>query len=213
VEARVKPRLRGVSHEVSFYGSLALGAALIASADGARARLSAIVFGVCVAAMFGASALYHRPTWSPRPRAWLARLDHAAIYLLIAGTYTPVGLLVFSTGWAIPVLAIVWGGAFAAILLKLCWVGAPKWLSAAIGVTLGWVGIVAFSELLKVPLAGLLLLLAGGLFYSAGAVAYTRRRPDPWPTVFGYHEVFHALVIAGAACQYASIAFFVLPRA
>jgi hemolysin III len=210
MESRVKPRLRGVSHELSFYGSLALGAVLTVAADGARARLSAIVFGLCVAAMFGASALYHRPTWAPRPRAWLARLDHAAIYLLIAGTYTPFGLLVMSAGWAIPILAIVWGGVFAAILLKLCWVRAPKWLSAAIGVSLGWVGIVAFSELLKVHVVGLLLLVAGGVFYTAGAIVYARRRPDPWPTVFGYHEIFHALVIAAAASQYASIAFFVL---
>jgi hemolysin III len=213
MEARVKPRLRGVSHELSFYGSLSLGVALVAAADPGRARFSATVFALCVAAMFGASALYHRPTWTPRRRALLVRVDHAAIYLLIAGTYTPVGLLVLSTGWAIPVLSIVWGGALAAIVLKLCWVQAPKWLSASIGVTLGWVGVFAFSELLKVPVIGLLLLLAGGLFYTAGAVVYARRRPDPWPAVFGYHEIFHAFVIAAAACQYASIAFYVLPRA
>ena len=213
MNARVKPRLRGVLHELGFYASLVLGLALVASAEAGKARVAATVFAGCVAGCFGASALYHRPTWTPRARSWLARVDHAGIYLLIAGTYTPVGLLVMSPGWAIPVLTIVWSGALAAILLKLCWVRAPKWLSAAIAVALGWVGVAAFSQLLRVGVAGLLLLLGGGILYTAGAIVYARRWPDPVPHVFGYHEVFHALTIAAAGCQYAAIAFFVLPRA
>jgi hemolysin III len=143
----------------------------------------------------------------------LARVDHAGVYLLIAGTYTPFGLLVMSAGWAAPVLSVVWGGAFMAIALKLFWVRAPKWLSAAIGLTLGWVGVVAISQLLKVQAAGVLLVAAGGLLYSAGAIVYALRRPDPAPRVFGYHELFHLLTLAAAACQFAAIAFFVLPRA
>jgi hemolysin III len=210
---RVKPKLRGVFHELGFYVALGLGVALVLTAEPGRARLAAIVFSSCVAGCFGASALYHRPTWAPTARAWLARLDHAGVYLLIAGTYTPFGLLVMSTGWAVPVLSIVWGGAFAAILIKLFWVRAPKWLSAAIGVTLGWSGVAAFSQLLAVPTVGLVLVLAGGILYTVGAIVYVRRSPDPIPHVFGYHEVFHVLTLAAAGCQYAAIGLFVLPQA
>jgi hemolysin III len=211
--AAAKPKLRGVFHEVGFYVALGLGAALVATAEPGRARAAATIFASCVAACFGASALYHRPTWTPNVRAWLARLDHAGIYLLIAGTYAPFALIVMSTRWAAPVLSVVWGGAVAAILVKLFWVRAPKWLSAAIGVALGWSGVVAFPELLAVPVAGLMLLVLGGLLYTAGAIVYVRRSPDPVPHAFGYHELFHVLTLAAAGCQYASIAFFVLPRA
>jgi hemolysin III len=210
---RVKPRLRGVFHELAFFAAIGVGIPLVATAEPGRARVSAIVFGSCIAACFGFSALYHRPTWQPRARSWLARLDHAGIYLLIAGTYTPIGLLVMSHGWAVVVLTIVWSGAAAAILLKLCWPGTPKKVSAAIGLALGWVAAAAVSQLLKLPLAGLLLLVGGGLAYSAGAIVYARRKPDPIPHVFGYHEVFHLLTLIAAGCQYAAIAFYVLPRA
>jgi hemolysin III len=210
--ARVKPRLRGVFHEIGFYAALGLAVPLALTADPGRARLSAIVFSCCLAGCFGASALYHRPTWRPNVRSWLARLDHAGVYLLIAGTYTPVALCVFSRGWAVPVLAIVWSGVVVAILLKLIWVGVPKRASALIGIALGWVGAVAFSQLLKLPWPGLLLLLLGGIAYTVGAVTYARKRPDPVPHVFGYHELFHVLTLVAAGCQYAAIAFYVLPR-
>jgi hemolysin III len=118
-----------------------------------------------------------------------------------------------SPEWAVPVLAVVWGGAFAAILLKVAWVGAPKWLAAAIGLAIGWSGAAAFSEFLAVPLPGLALVVAGGVLYTAGAIVYVRRAPDPIPHAFGYHEVFHVLTLAAAGCQYAAIAFFVLPYA
>jgi hemolysin III len=209
---RVKPRLRGVFHEIGFYVAVGLGFALVGTADAGRARVAATVFAACVIVCFGASALYHRPTWTPRVRAWLARLDHAGVYLLIAGSYTPFGLLVMSKGWAIPVLTIVWAGALAAITLKLFWVHSPKWLSAAIGLALGWVAVAAFSQLLRLPVAGVVLVTAGGLLYTGGAIVYIRRRPDPVPSVFGYHELFHVLTLAAAGCMYASIAFFVLPR-
>jgi hemolysin III len=213
MEARVKPRLRGVFHELGFYAAVALAVPLVVTADPGRARAAAIVFSVCVACCFGASALYHRPTWTPVVRSWLARLDHAGIYLLIAGTYTPFGLLVLSRGWAIPVLSIVYTGAAAAIAMKLFWLRAPKALSAIIGIGLGWVAVVAITQLAKVGAAGLTLIVAGGLFYTAGGIVYARRRPDPRPAVLGYHELFHLCTIAAAACQYAAIAFFVLPRA
>jgi hemolysin III len=161
--------------------------------------------------MLGTSTLYHRVTWSPRARLWMRRADHAGIYLLIAGTYTPVGLISLSGSWRIVVLAIVWGGAAAATLSKFCWVGAPKWLSAVIGIALGWVGVAALPQLVRHDgIAPVVLLAAGGLAYSAGAAVYALRRPDPLPAIFGYHELFHALTIIALACQYAAIAFFIV---
>ena len=213
VERLAKPKLRGVFHEIAFYAALGVGCALALTADPGRARVSAAIFAGCVAVCFGASALYHRPTWQPRARSWLARLDHAGIYLLIAGTYAPFGLIVMSKGWAIPILATVWGGALAAVVLKLFWVRAPKRLSAAIGLGLGWVAAAAFPQLLKLPVEALVLVVAGGLLHTLGAIVYARKRPDPLPRVLGYHELFHVLTVAAAACHYAAIAFYVLPRA
>jgi hemolysin III len=207
----VKPRLRGVFHELGFYAALCTGFVLVVSARQGRPREAAIVFAASVAICFGASALYHRPTWTPSVRAWLARLDHAGVYLLIAGAYTPFAFLVMSPGWAVPILALVWSGAFLGVLLKLFWVSAPKWVSATIALALGWVGAAAFSQLLKLELPGLLLVVAGGIFYTVGAIVYVLRRPDPVPGFFGYHEVFHVLTLAATACLYVSIAFFVLP--
>ena len=186
---------------------------MVVTAEPGRGRASALIFSSCVAVCFGASALYHRPTWNPRARGWLARLDHAGIYLLIAGSYAPFGLLVFSPGWAVTVLAIVWSGALVAILLKVCWLRAPKWLSAVNGLILGWVGVAAFGEMLKLPTPALALVIASGLLYTAGAVVYALRRPDPVPRVFGYHELFHVLTVLAVAAEYVAVAFFVLPRA
>jgi hemolysin III len=211
VVKRVKPRLRGVVHEIAFFVAAALAIPVLLTAPPGRATVAAAVFAASVPLCFGFSALYHRPTWTPRVRSRLARLDHAGVYLLIAGTYTPFGLLVLSPGWAVPVLAIVWGGALAAMLLKLFWAGTPKWASAAIGLTLGWTGIAAIGELAKVGVPGLTLVAAGGALYTVGAVVYARRRPDPAPAVFGYHEIFHVCTVAGAACQYVAVTIFVLP--
>jgi hemolysin III len=210
--ALVKPRLRGVFHELGFYVAVGLAVPLVLSAEPGRARLSAIVFASCVIFCFGASALYHRPHWHQQARGRLARLDHAGIYALIAGTYTPFGLLVLSRDWAIPVLAVVWTGVVVAIVLKVCWPGVPKRVSAAIGITLGWVGVVAFSQLLKLPAVAVALVLLGGVAYTVGAIVYARRRPNPFPGVLGYHEVFHLLTLVAAGCQYGAIAFYVLPR-
>jgi len=209
---RVKPKLRGVFHELGFYAALGLGVALVLTTQDGRARTAAAIFAGCVAVCFGASALYHRPTWTPAARVRVARLDHAGIFLLIAGTYLPFGLLVMSTDWAVPMLSVVWSGALAAILLNLFWARAPRAFSAGIALGLGWTGAAAFPQLLKLQLPGLLLVVVGGLLYTAGAIVYARRRPDPVPHVFGYHELFHVLTVAAVGCQYASIAFFVLPR-
>jgi hemolysin III len=132
--------------------------------------------------------------------------------VLIAGTYTPICLLVMTAGWRHVVLPVVLGGAGAAILLKLFWVRSPKWLAALIALTLGWIAVIAFGQLLKTGAVGLVLLVAGGVLYSLGALVYARTRPDPVPNLFGYHELFHVLTLAAAACQYAAIAFWVVPR-
>jgi len=206
VPAVPKPRLRGVLHEIALYVSVPLGVALGLLAAGTRSQVSAAIFAGAVVAMFGASALYHRFTWSQPTRLWLRRLDHAGIFGLIAGTYTPFGLLVLHGNWQIVVLAIVWGGASVAILAKLAWVAAPKWLSAAAGITLGWVAVAAFPQILDhAGVAAATLVAVGGICYTAGGVIYARRRPDPVPHVFGYHELFHALVIAAVAFQYVAV--------
>jgi hemolysin III len=211
VNVELRPKLRGVFHQYAFFASLAFGTLLVAGASGAGERASAAVFAVTVATMFGVSALYHRVTWRPTVRRWMRRLDHAAIYLLIAGTYTPFALLALSGAWRWTILPVVWGGALAAIMIKVAWIDGPKWLSVAIGITLGWVGIVALPQLWEhAGAGGVALLLLGGSFYTIGALVYAARRPDPVPAVFGYHELFHALVIAAAACQYAAVASFVL---
>jgi hemolysin III len=211
MDESVRPRLRGVFHQYAFLVSVFLGVPLVIGASGAEERVGAAVFAVALATMFGVSALYHRVTWRPGPRRWMRRLDHAAIYLLIAGTYTPFGLLALSDAWRWTILPVVWGGALVAIVLKVAWVDAPKWLAAGIGIALGWVGILLLPQLWDhAGFSGVLLLAAGGILYTAGAVVYARGRPDPVPAVFGYHELFHALVIAAAACQYAAVAIFVL---
>jgi hemolysin III len=210
--ALARPRLRGLSHELAFFVSLPLGVALAMTTHGTAALAAAITYAAAVAFMLGASGLYHRITWSKTWRLRMRRLDHAGIYALIAGSYTPVGLLVLRGDSRPLVLGIVWSGAAAAILLKLFWVAAPKWLAAVIAITLGWVGVFALPQIAnRIGLTACLLLLAGGVAYTAGGLVYAFRRPDPKPAVFGYHELFHALVLVAVALQYSSIAFCVLP--
>jgi hemolysin III len=208
-----RPRLRGVLHQYAFFASVLAGALLVAAADGRREILAASIFTATLAAMFGTSAVYHRITWRPSVRRWMRRADHAAIYLLIAGTYTPFGLLVLDGALQVTLLTIVWSGCLGAIVLKLLWLDAPGWLSAVVGIALGWVGVIAVPQIADATGLGAVSLLGmGGLFYTAGALVYALRRPDPVPTVFGYHELFHALVVAAAACQYAAVAIFVVGR-
>jgi hemolysin III len=174
--------------------------------------VAAAIYAASVSALFGVSALYHRVTWAPQARRRMRRLDHSMIFLLIAGTYTPVALLVLEHTLATVVLAVVWAGAAAGIVLELAWAGAPRWLGGTVYLALGWVAVVATPQLFaRLGVTGGLLIVAGGLAYSAGAVVYARRRPDPAPAVFGYHEVFHLLVIAGVAAHYLAISRYALP--
>jgi hemolysin III len=209
---RVKPRLRGVLHQYAFFVSLASGTLLVLLATTVRASVAAVIYAASVSALFGVSALYHRVTWTGPARRRMRRLDHAMIFLLIAGTYTPVGLLVLQGRLGTVVLAVVWGGAIAGIVLELAWAGAPRWLGGTVYLALGWVAVVAMPQLFaRLGVTGGMLIVAGGLVYSAGAAVYVLRRPDPVPAVFGYHEVFHLLVIAGVAAHFLAISLFVLP--
>ena len=206
-----RPLLRGVFHQIAFSVSLVVGTLLIVGADGARQHVAAAVFAGAVAACFGASALYHRITWTPRLRLWMRRVDHAGVYLLIAGTYTPVCLLVLTGAWRWAVAGVVWTGAGAAAVLKFIWVAAPKWLAVAIGISLGWTAVAVLPQLAtRLDPAAVALLGAGGLVYTAGAIVYACRRPDPLPAVFGYHELFHVLTLIAVSCQYVAIAFFII---
>ena len=208
--APVRPLLRGALHGFAFVAALVVGVLLIVFSPAPRV-LPAAVFAATAALMLGTSTLYHRVTWSPSARLWMRRADHAGILLLIAGTYTPVALISLSGAWRTTVLAVVWAGVLAAAISKFCWVGAPRWVSAIVGVALGWIGVITLPQLAhREGIAPVILLAAGGLAYTAGAVVYALRRPDPLPRVFGYHELFHAMTIVALACQYTAIAFFVV---
>jgi hemolysin III len=212
---RMKPRLRGVLHQWAFFVAIAAGAAIVVAAPAGRAKLATVVYALSVVGLFGVSAVYHRVNWvSATARRWMRRLDHSMIFFLIAGTYTPFALLVLDGTLATAILIAVWGGGAAGIVLNLAWVDAPKWVTAIVYVTLGWVAIVAFPDMFSELGAGAVTLVAaGGVLYTTGAVVYALQRPDPAPAVFGYHEVFHLLVIVAAALQYAAVAFYVLPAA
>jgi hemolysin III len=208
-----KPRLRGVLHQWAFMVSLVAGAVLVAAAPTGRSAAVGAVYACALAGMFGASALYHRVAWRPSLLPWFRRLDHSMIFVLIAGTCTPVVALSLEGVLPIVVLVVLWGGALAGVLLKLVWLGAPRWLGAIVYVVLGWIGVLLLPETLRsAGVAPAVLFVAGGALYTAGAVIYLRKRPDPRPAVFGFHELFHVFVIAAALAHFVAIAAFVVPR-
>jgi hemolysin III len=207
-----KPRLRGVFHQWAFFVSLAAGALLVLLANGSKATIAAGIYAFSLSALLGVSALYHRINWQPTARRWMRRLDHTMIFLLIAGTYTPFALLVLHGALARIVLVAVWVMAGAGTVLNLLWWDAPKQVTAAVYISTGWVALLAMPQLWDgLGPVGFGLIVLGGILYTAGAVVYARRWPDPRPDVFGYHEIFHLLVIAAAACDFAAIAVYALP--
>jgi hemolysin III len=212
--AGVKPRLRGVFHQVAFFVSLVSGTALVVAAPTAGSAAVMAVYAVSISLLFGVSALFHRHTWGPVGRRRMRRADHSTIFLAIAGSYTAVGGIAL-TGWArTALLCIVWCGAVVGIALRQLWLDAPKWVIALPYVVVGWAAVVVLPQLERaLGATGFTLLLAGGLAYSAGAVVYALKRPDPVPGVFGYHEVFHACTIVGAVLHFVVLAWFVLPLA
>lgn len=207
--AELKPRLRGWLHTYAAVMSIALGAVLVAVAAAARGGASGVTTGIyagTVTLLFGTSALYHRINWSPPRRALMRRLDHSMIFVFIAGTYTPIAALTLPRDSAIAVLIAVWSGALIGVGLQVAWPGAPRWLSAPCYLALGWVAAFVMPDLLhNAGIASFVLIAAGGLIYSLGAVVYALKRPNPWPGVFGFHEVFHACTLLAALCHYIAI--------
>jgi hemolysin III len=203
----VVPRLRGLLHAWAFWFAAVAAAVLVAVAPDGRARLAAVIYGAGLCALFGASATYHRWRGSPRWKPILRRVDHSTIFLFIAASYTPVSLLVLEPPLRWIVLGSVWGGAVVGVVMSVCWINAPRVLVACCYIAVGWVALAAIPQLFDHLGAGPpLLLLAGGILYSLGAAAYATKRPNPWPRTYGFHEVFHSLVIAAAVVHFVAIA-------
>jgi hemolysin III len=207
-----RPLLRGYFHALAAGAAIAGLVLLVLLAESPRAYVGGAVFAASLILLYLTSATYHTITWGRRMRAVLKRLDHSMIFVLIGGTYTPFCLLVLSDAWGISMLAVIWGVAAAGILLKVIWPGAPRWLGVILYASAGWMAVVA-----TVPLADwfafgpLALLVTGGVLYTIGGVIYALRRPDPFPSVFGYHEVFHLLVIGGSVLHYILVAAYLMP--
>jgi hemolysin III len=211
----VKPRLRGWLHAGTFPLSLVAGAVLLALAPTGSARAAIAVFAVTAGLLFGVSAVYHRGTWGPRAHAVLKRLDHANIFLIIAGTYTPFTVMLLPSGPARTLLWIVWSGALAGVAFRVLWVGAPRWLYVPVYVALGWVAVAYLPHFLARGVAVLVFVVLGGVLYTLGGLVYGLKRPNPSPRWFGFHEVFHALTVAAfmAHCVGLGIAAYSSPPA
>jgi hemolysin III len=208
------PRLRGVSHAGASVLAIAAAVVVIVLAPAGRATVAAAVYGAALIALFGCSALYHRWPGPVRFKPVLQRLDHSTIFVFIAASYTPVALVLLHGSLAWVILGVAWAGAIAGVAFSLGWVQAPRPVVAGSYLALGWLAVVAIPQLLgDTQITPLVLLATGGLLYSAGAIVYARQRPDPWPRTFGFHEVFHAFVIAAAAVQYVALVGWVFTGA
>lgn len=211
VEAKLKPRLRGVSHHAAFYAAMGAGVTLLLAAPTQRAMAAVAVYVLTLMALFGVSALYHRIQWSEAARARMKRLDHAMIFLFIAGSYTPICLLALEGEPGRTLLMWVWIGAALGVVRAVAWPTAPKAIAALLYVALGMLVVAFFPDVAAgVGPFGAGALVTGGVLYAMGAAVYATQKPDPAPHVFGYHEVFHALVIVACVCHFAAIARVVL---
>jgi hemolysin III len=205
------PRFRGRLHQAAFFVAVPAGVALVIAAPTALSRAAAAIYALSLAGMYGTSALYHRMPWSPRARGWMKRLDHSMIFVLIAGTYTPFSLLVLSGAWRPVVLSVVWAGAAVGIVLKMVRIDGLKALAATLYIGLGWMVVVASPQMVRgLPAPAVALLATGGILYTIGAIVLATRRPDPSPAVFGYHEVWHAMVVGASLCHFAAVLLVVL---
>jgi hemolysin III len=206
----IKPKLRGWLHAGTFPLSVLLGAILVVLAPDDRARASSAIFAVTASLLFGVSALYHRGTWGPRAHGVLKRMDHANIFLIIAGTYTPFSVLLLDSGPARTLLWIVWTGALLGVAFRVIWVGAPRWLYVPVYIALGWVAVAYLPQFWTGGgVAVFVLVLVGGALYTVGAVVYGLRRPDPSPRWFGFHEVFHAFTVLAFLAHYVGVSLAV----
>ena len=212
MEGVLKPRLRGVLHQWAFFAAVAAGVVLVALANGVRERLAAWVYAVALAAMFGASAVYHRVDWrTPARRDWARRLDHSTIFLFIAGSYTAFTLLASEGAFSVLLLALVWVAAVLGLALNLAWIESPKWVGSLAYLCVGWLGVIALPQLFSsLGVTAAVLVVVGGGLYTLGAVVYSMRWPDPFPAIFGFHEVFHTLVVAAAATQFVAVSLVVV---
>lgn len=201
----VKPTWRGWIHAGTFPVALALGVVLLVLADGVAAKVSSAVFVVSSLLLFGVSAVYHRFNWGTKAKRILKRVDHANIFLLIAGSYTPITVLSLPHSKAVLLLSLVWGGALLGIGFRVFWIGAPRWLYVPLYVLLGWGAMMFIVDLFKANPAMMTLILVGGLFYTAGAVIYGLKRPNPFPGKFGFHEIFHTLTLLAFLCHWTGI--------
>ena len=204
--AAVKPRLRGWVHLGAFPLAMAAGVVLVVLSPAGGPRWAAAVFGTTAALLFGTSALYHRGTWSPRAELALKRLDHSNIFLIIAGTYTPLAVVLLPSPSARTLLTVVWVGALLGVAFRVAWTGAPRWLYVPLYVALGWVAVAYLPAFGRTGGAAVVVLVVvGGVLYSTGALVYGTRRPDPSPRWFGFHEVFHVLTVAGFAAHVVAV--------
>jgi hemolysin III len=207
-----KPRLRGRIHQVAFFVSIPAGLVLVALADGAVATTVAAVYALSLAALFGSSAAYHRGRWSAGARRWMKRLDHSMIFVLIAASYTPVAVLVLGGTWEAVLLSLAWVGAVVGVTLKMAQPDGHHVLGGILYMSLGWLAVIALPQLFaQLTTPELVLMVAGGLLYTAGAIVFATRKPDPAPSTFGYHEIWHAFMVAAACCHYAMILLIILP--
>ncbi len=192
--------------------SVIAGIVLVMQAETPDAQISAAIFATTAALLFGTSALFHRGSWTLRVKGLLRRLDHSNIYLIIAGTYTPFAVLSLPPSKGRALLMIVWVGAFAGVVFRVFWIGAPRWLYTSVYVGIGWVAVFFLPDLIAgAGVTAVVLIAVGGVLYSAGAVVYGLRRPDPWPRWFGFHEVFHSLTIAAFSVHYVAVSIVVYP--
>ena len=207
-----KPRLRGRIHQVAFFVSIPAGVILVALAEGAVATTVAAVYALSLAAVFGSSAAYHRGRWSERARRWMKRLDHSMIFVLIAASYTPVAVLVLGGTWEAVLLSLAWVGAVVGVTLKMAQPDGHHVIGGILYMTLGWLAVIALPQLFaQLTTAEAVLMVAGGLLYTAGAIVFATKKPDPSPSTFGYHEIWHAFMVAAACCHYAMILLILLP--
>jgi hemolysin III len=198
----LKPTWRGWIHAATFPVAIAAGIVLITLAQGPAAKWSSAVFMATSLLLFGNSALYHRFDWGPKTKATLKRIDHANIVLLIAGTYTPIAVLGLPTDQAVLLLSLVWGGAVLAILFRVFWINAPRWLYVAIYLLLGWAAVMYLPQLWAASHVMVILVAIGGLLYTGGAIVYALKRPNPWPGHFGFHEIFHVCTVLAFLCHW-----------
>ena len=209
-EAEARPTWRGWIHTGVLPFAIAGGIVLVVLANGVGAKVSTAIFFACSVLLFGNSALYHRFDWKPKTKKTLKRIDHANIFLLIAGTYTPITLLALPQSQALLLIILIWGSAVLGIGFRVFWIGAPRWLYVPLYIAMGWAALAFVADFMRANAAMMILILAGGLCYTIGALAYALKKPNPWPGKFGFHEIFHAFTVVAFLAHWAGVLLIAL---